>query len=506
MFQAFVPHGDVFPGIFHQGLFFLQGSSLQCTVFLTQRVDDVQLAADEALRNRTLDVITRMDSLEEFVQKGFKVSFVESLGRSGILHIGLCLLQGAVNGLAVVETFGKLYDFGTYKDVGTADRLLQLDTFERSASAQCHIRLSAGKHPTGKVDDYTAERQSLAFVYRNGPCQSDGKLAESAQLLFFYLFLLLVVAIADVAPHLLLDVAFRTVVRYDVQRTFQRIKAAHHTDCSVHPAAVVVVFDEDDLCSGLQYQFLRSRQTAFRKFACYLSIEGHRFTGQFGQLTVVDVVHVVAACGQGNVHVGFRLDNRRTVSGVQQLQVSSSGRIASYVVQYPDKLRVILPVYLLQFDGHQFYLAEYPCRKEIRSRVEAVQYFPLIPLDDRLQLKDIAHQQHLFTAEGFAQVVTVNPQYPVHRINDVGPHHRNLVNNDQFQLLKQFAMRLGILEKFVNTAFLQTQVRIIGQQRMKRQLEEAVQRAASGIDGCYPCRSQHHMFLAYIVADVAQEG
>lgn len=41
---------------------------------------------------------------------------------------------------------------------------------------------------------------------------------------------------------------------------------------------------------------------------------------------------------------------------------------------------------------------------------------------------------------------------------------------------------------------------------MKRQLEETVQGAASGVDGGDACRSQYHVFLLRGLADVFQEG
>jgi len=46
------------------------------------------------------------------------------------LHIGLCLFQGFVDGLAVVETSGKVDDFGTDEDIGTVDRLFELDAVQ----------------------------------------------------------------------------------------------------------------------------------------------------------------------------------------------------------------------------------------------------------------------------------------------------------------------------------------------------------------------------------------
>ena len=52
----------------------------------------------------------------------------------------------------------------------------------------------------------------------------------------------------------------------------------------------------------------------------------------------------------------------------------------------------------------------------------------------------------------------------------------------------------------------QAQVGVVRQQRVEGQAEEAVQRAAPGIDGGDARGSQDHVLLLHIVADVAQEG
>ena len=52
----------------------------------------------------------------------------------------------------------------------------------------------------GKVYDYTAKGQTLAFVHGDGPCQADGILCESTQFFFLNLLFLFVVLVTDVAP------------------------------------------------------------------------------------------------------------------------------------------------------------------------------------------------------------------------------------------------------------------------------------------------------------------
>ena len=46
------------------------------------------------------------------------------------MHIGLCLFQGFVDGLAVVEASGKVDDFGADENIGTVNRLFELDAVQ----------------------------------------------------------------------------------------------------------------------------------------------------------------------------------------------------------------------------------------------------------------------------------------------------------------------------------------------------------------------------------------
>ena len=111
-----------------------------------------------------------MDGTEKLFQTFFHIPFVEGTWGSGILHIGLCLFQGFVDGLAVVEASGKVDDFGTDEDISTVDRLFELDAVQWGTTAKCYVCLSSGKYTAGEVDDYTAEGQSLAFMNSDGPC------------------------------------------------------------------------------------------------------------------------------------------------------------------------------------------------------------------------------------------------------------------------------------------------------------------------------------------------
>jgi len=67
-------------------------------------------------------------------------------------------------------------------------------------------------------------------------------------------------------------------------------------------------------------------------------------------------------------------------------------------------------------------------------------------------------------------------------------------------------VRFGVFKEFVDASSLQAEIGIIGQQRIKRQFEETVQRASPRIDGGNSRRSQHNVFLLGMFADIPEKG
>ena len=67
-------------------------------------------------------------------------------------------------------------------------------------------------------------------------------------------------------------------------------------------------------------------------------------------------------------------------------------------------------------------------------------------------------------------------------------------------------MRFGIFKEFVDASPLQAEIGIIGQQRIKRQLEETVQCTPARIDGGNSRRSQHYMLFLGMPADIPEKG
>ena len=96
----------------------------------------------------------------------------------------------------------------------------------------------------------TTKGQSLTFMDGDSPCQSYGKLGEGAQHFFFNFFFFFVVFIANVFPVLRLDVTFFPIISDDIERFFYLIETTDYTDSAVYPAAVEIILDKYDLCTG----------------------------------------------------------------------------------------------------------------------------------------------------------------------------------------------------------------------------------------------------------------
>ena len=158
------------------------------------------------------------------------------------------------------------------------------------------------------------------------------------------------------------------------------------------------------MSARFEYQLLRGGKAAFGKIAHDFTMKRNGFSRKLGKFFVIDIIHIIAAGGEGDVHIGFGLFYLCTVAGIEELQVGSAHCIAPYMVQYVDKYLVGLTVDGLQFNGHEVYLSEYSCREEIRGRIETVQYVPFVPFHYGFQLEYIAHQQDLFSAERLPEV------------------------------------------------------------------------------------------------------
>ena len=140
------------------------------------------------------------------------------------------------------------------------------------------------------------------------------------------------------------------------------------------------------------------------------------------------------------------------------------------MVEYVNEERIALAIYLCQFDADQLELAEHLGIEEKGTGVEGPQQLAVFLTNHRFQLIDIAHEQELLAAKGFAHVAAIDAEHLVDEVDDVCTYHRNLIDDDEFQFAENLALLSVVLQGFADVASVVACV--VGQQRVEWQLEE----------------------------------
>ena len=115
------------------------------------------------------------------------------------------------------------------------------------------------------------------------------------------------------------------------------IEADDGAQGSVHPLVLDIILDKDNLCSGLQIQFNRGRQTAFRKLALDIAPEECWLAWQELELVLVDEIHGISAGGEGDGKLGITLVELGAYPLVEQLQVLTLCLTGSDMVEDADE-------------------------------------------------------------------------------------------------------------------------------------------------------------------------
>ena len=177
-------------------------------------------------------------------------------------------------------------------------------------------------------------------------------------------------------------------------------------------------------------------------------------------------------------------------AGVEGVEIGGSGCVVADAVEDGDELIVGLAVHLAELDGYDGHLLPHLGVEEIRAGVEGLQQLAVVVLEHRL------------AAEGL-WVAGVDAQQLVDEVDDVCAHHRYLVDDDEFDLTDELALGTRVLQRLLDVAAVVA--RIVGQQGVEWQSEEAVERGASGVDGRDASRGEDHVLLLGGLCDIFQE-
>jgi hypothetical protein len=108
-------------------------------------------------------------------------------------------------------------------------------------------------------------------------------------------------------------------------------------------------------------------------------------------------------------------------------------------------------------------------------------------------LVDITHEQELFASKGLTHISRIDAKNLVDKVDNISPDHRDFVDDNQLNLPQQLTLCAGVFQRFLDVAAVIA--RVVGQERMEGQLEEAVERLSASIDGCDARGSEDDIFL-----------
>ena len=186
------------------------------------------------------------------------------------------------------------------------------------------------------------------------------------------------------------------------------------------------------------------------------------------------------------------------VAAVERFEYRRVDLVVSNLVEQVNEAAVRLPEDMLQFDNHHIGSLEGETAEEVRRFVVRSQKFPVFRLDDGRQLVQVADHEQLHAAES-AGVVTIAAKHVVHGIEQICPHHADLVDDDQVQRPEQLYFVAGKTPLVVDLP------RPSREMQAKRQLKKRMQCHAPGVDGGDTSRCGNDHPLGAFFLDLAQE-
>ena len=218
---------------------------------------------------------------------------------------------------------------------------------------------------------------------------------------------------------------------------------------------------------------------------------------------LVDVPGLFVVGGEGDIALLSVRDKVRIIAGIQFLDGFWIQPVVPYLVQDPDEAVVRLSIDVLELNGYEPGLGQGVAAEKVDCRVVLLQKLPFLRLGHRGKLMQIAYHEQLHSAKGLG-AAAVPPQGCVHGIQQVGPDHADLVDNQEVQALNDVLFLLADPE----AALLVPLKRLApGHKRTEGQLEEGMQGYPSGIQGSHPGGSGgDHPLAGSVLQPVEKRG
>ena len=310
-----------------------------------------------------------------------------------------------------------------------SERLLQDKPVQRGAAGEGHVHLPMGEGPPAHVDDRLLEGLALALVDGDGEGQAHRVLGEGADRFRGQLPLLQEKAVDLPGVRRDLHGLAGVQLRPDQRLPFFIFReASHPADGPVDPAPVAVVVEHHDLGALSQPQVQGRRQVLPAELPLDEPLELSGPAGQPGDLLLVDAVGQLVRAGQVDVEIPRRRGEIGDMPLVEQGQVAVRDGAVADGVEQADELAVLLAVDLLQLHEGDVQALEGPGAEEVGGPVMGPEDLPGVAAHHRRKLVEITDEDQLHTAEGKRPVGAVQPQEPVDTVEEVRPHHGDLVD------------------------------------------------------------------------------
>ena len=279
------------------------------------------------------------------------------------------------------------------------------------------------------IDNHAVERQALALVNGDCPRKFERVLTERTVHNFSDFLRLLIDFVRRVRPlggHNFNGIVGAAAIHIHL--------AVLNVDNAADFAIVEpffgrrVVFDKHHLRAFLQFQLIFSGIHLFGEVSADFGLELHQLAFQLLEFALVYVVRLEVVGCERYVSVLVFWLKIRLIALIEFGKDGGIGGVVAHAVQNVDKVLARLAVNLLEFNNHVIGLAQGVAAEEVHRRVSVAQQIPLIVLDHGRQLVQVANHQQLHAAKRLL-VAPIAPQHVVNGIEQIGPDHRNLVNN-----------------------------------------------------------------------------
>ena len=328
------------------------------------------------------------------------------------------------------------------------------------------------------------EGQALAFVDGDGPSQSQRELSEHTPHVRLYLPGLLVEHVFGVFPLLWFHLDGIPVAR-TVYENGGIVEIGHVAYATVIIEVVGrrVVLDEHHLRSHLQRECLCCGISVLRKSALDVGTVGERGVRQLAEFRLVVVVGQIVVCGEAYKTL-LRTGTEPSIAPcVELLQVVCRCPAVTDVVEYLDERGVLLPVHVVELDGHIVYLLQSLRSEKVGRVIVGIEYFRVFGRDDGCELLQVAYHQQLHAAERLV-FVTIAAQHPVDGVKQIASHHRYLIDHEDVECADDFALLLAEVVAVADVG--------ARNERRQRELEKRMDGHAGRIDGCHSRGCYHH--------------